>query len=186
MRVDMNNAGLAADAESSRLILEYALVDGGEDLDEWVVLSGFLPGIDPVAETNLQTLLNQLDDDPDNIREAGMGHYAVRVLDTHGELTQAGEILDSALSSLSDYPVLDDMGVSKIELEGTLENIKNEGWDLVSDMAPDDWEAQVFNWIWEHNRKALESRTERGDSYVEADDIAEALKALGWLEEDEY
>lgn len=186
MRQALSDVDLYYAAEVAAREIPYILEEA-EDLDEWVMIQGFKDGMSHIDESNMEMVLNDLNEgDPENIKRVQGGEYAVRALDENGDLTKAGEILTEIITALSDYPVLDDFDLSQREHDETIENIRSEGWSLVDeDVAPDDWSSAVFSWLWENNQESLDYTTDTGGSYPSRDAIKQALSDLGWLYEEE-
>lgn len=105
-------------------------------------------------------------------------HLLVRMLDKKGKVTKAGKAALEWKNREEDYPVLDEEDYSRRELEATFENIKNTG-DLDESNAQ-----QVYDWLSQHDRGAVENRDDQGGSPSE-EQIETALKALGLMELEE-
>lgn len=102
--------------------------------------------------------------------------FAVRMLDKKGHATAAARAALKWAKKLEDYPVADEEDVSRREFEATIENIRSEG-------SLSEEEAQkVYDWLWNHNQRALDHRDSSGAAYPSRDDIDEALEDLGLRE----
>ena len=124
-------------------------------------------------------------DNPD-VRAEHHGHwacgwidgYAIRVY-RNGQITEAFRAYHELAARLADYPVLNEEDFSRREYEATLENLLSEGFDSDYFAPPDEWEGEVFSWLWDHNQSAVENRDGQG-GYATKEEIAEALDALGY------
>lgn len=88
---------------------------------------------------------------------------------------------------LEDYPVADDDDYSRREFEATLENIRYAGnfmTRLLDVALPDNWEREVYNWLWENAQESVESRDDRG-GYPSREKVVEAMRELGMIPEEE-
>jgi len=183
----LSDAGLYYAPETSPVSIFHYLGLEGDEADQWATIQGYKDMMSHRDESNMEMVietLNSIDPTSEDFVRLDNGEYAVRVLEPSGELTDVGQKLEELAGALMDYPVLSDEDVSRREYEETLENIRMEA-PMVSDTAPDDWEEKVFGWLWENNQDALDYRTDTGGSYPSEEQIGEALKALGWLEEEE-
>jgi len=108
--------------------------------------------------------------------------FAIRCLNKDGTATKAFHCLVEIANRLNNYPVLNEEDYSEREWHATLENIGNNGCQLLDD-PPDGWEGMVLNWLWENNQSAVENVDDQG-GYPSKDEIKEALIALKLLEEE--
>ena len=74
---------------------------------------------------------------------------------------------------------MDEEDFSRREYDATLENLRSEGFDSDFFAPPDNWETEVFSWLWDHNQSAVENRDGNG-GYASKAEIAEALDGLGY------
>ena len=126
------------------------------------------------------------DDDPDVLEEhhrhwayGWVDGYAIRVY-RDGKITEAFKVYHELTERLAEYPVLDEQDYSRREYEATLANIKDLAWRLKHDYElPDGWEAQVFDWLWQHRQHALENHDDQGGYPPEAD-LEAAFVMLGY------
>jgi hypothetical protein len=92
--------------------------------------------------------------------------------------SKAQKVAEDMAKALENYPVLSDDDVSAREYEATIENIKSES-------GADEAQAKkVFEWLWENNQQAVESRDDQG-GYPTREEIDEALIDLGLLSGDD-
>lgn len=182
----LNDAGLYYAPETSPVSLFHYLGVESDEVDQWATIEGYKQMMSHRDESNMEVILDDLNklSAHNDFTRLDNGEYAIRVFDPDGEMTETGARLEQWAGSLMDYPILDDEDVSQREYDETLDNIRAEA-PSVSEDAPDDWEKQVFGWLWDNNQDALEHRTENGGSWVSEEDIEAALSALGWLEEDD-
>ncbi len=103
--------------------------------------------------------------------------YAIRVY-RDGQITDAFKAYYDIVRRLADYPILDDDDYSRREYDATLENIENNRPGGFEDL-PEGWEEEVYSWLSEHNRSALENRDDQGGCPTTVE-IEEALEALGY------
>jgi hypothetical protein len=182
----LENSGISAQQLESYDVQDY--LDEGADSSQWVKMQGpniGMPNMSHRDVSNHKELWRSLNEHSEDILDAGRYDKLVRVFEPDGSLTGAGQALDGIATSLANYPVLNDDEVNSAEYEETLSSIDYEGRNLVKDDAPEDWQSQVFSWLWENNQRALDNSTSEGGSYVDGDDVQEALIALGLLQEDE-
>lgn len=90
--------------------------------------------------------------------------------------------------ALEEYPVLDETDYCQREYDATIENIKSEFGNKMSDEAPEDWAEQVFSWLFDYDQEAVENRDDQGGWPTEEqirNALAEiSLEAAGWIDED--
>jgi len=107
----------------------------------------------------------------------------VKIRDESGNYTPAFRKLYEINQQLSDYAILDEEAYSQKQYDAQLESIRFAAiGEELSEDAPEDWEKHVFSWLWDNNQEALEDPDDTG--YVDEDAVIEALRALGWLEEE--
>ena len=105
--------------------------------------------------------------------------FAIRVF-KDGKITQAFKVYHELAEALAQYPVLDEEDYSQRELEATLENIGDVARLLDDDYdLPEDWESEVFSWLWDNNQGAVENRDDQG-GYPRDTDLEDAFAALGY------
>lgn len=135
----------------------------------------------------LEPYLNEDKDNPDIYKEHH-GHfgygwidgYSVRVVDETGQMTPVFRKIWETFQQLADYPLLDESDYSSKEYEATIENIRQEGNRVARKYdyeLPEDWESEVFSWLWDHNQRAVESRDDQG-GYPDEDSLIEAFDEL--------
>jgi hypothetical protein len=122
--------------------------------------------------------------DPDVVAEHHH-HWAVGWIDgfsirvfRRGRITKAFQTYHELVERMDDYPVLDDEDYSRREYEATLENIADSAWRLKRDFdLPEDWEAEVYSWLSDHDQAAIENRDDQG-GYPDEDQVEAAFLAL--------
>ncbi len=111
-----------------------------------------------------------------------VGHvdgFAIRVY-RDGQITDAFKEYHDLTERLADYPILNEQDYGRREYEATLENLTDAAWRLKGQYdLPDGWEGDVFSWLSDHRRRAVESRDDQG-GYPEEDDLRDAVEALGY------
>jgi len=162
-----------------------------DDSENWAIIYTFnrdsrlldLANADAIAEA-LELFTDG--DDPEVVMESH-SHWAVGHVDgfsiqvyQDGEITDAFRAYHDLAERLADYPVLDESGYGRREYEATLENIAEAAWRLKGEYdLPEDWEGDVFSWLWDHRHRAVENRDDQG-GYPEEDDLRAAFKGLGY------
>ncbi len=127
-------------------------------------------------------------DDPDVVFESH-NHWAVGHVDglsirvfRNGEITEAFRKYHELAQRLGEYPVLDEEDYTRREHETTLENIADAAWRLKHEYElPDDWESEVYWWLWDNDPAAVENRDDQG-GYPTEDQLRAAFEALGYEE----
>ena len=127
-------------------------------------------------------------DDPDVAFERhdhfAFGHVdgmSIRVF-KDGEITEAFQKYHELAERMADYPLLDEQDYSRREYEATLENLAEAASRLRHDYElPDDWQSEVYRWLWDHDQAAVESRDDRG-GYPSESQLRAAFEALGYEE----
>jgi hypothetical protein len=125
-------------------------------------------------------------DDPDVVAERH-NHWAVGWIDgfsirvfNRGRVTKAFQTYHELVERMTDYPVLDDDDYSRREYEATLANIADSAWRLKRDFElPEDWAAEVYSWLSDHDYAAVENRDDQG-GYPEQAQLERAFAALGF------
>ena len=164
--------------------------DRPEDGAEWAIVYTHNRDSDLLDQSNADAIDKALapfteGDNPD-VRAEHHGHwacgwidgYAIRVY-RNGQITEAFRAYHELAARLADYPVLDEEDFSRREYDATLENLRCEGFDSDFFAPPDNWETEVFSWLWDHNQSAVENRDGNG-GYASKAEIAEALDGLGY------
>lgn len=112
-------------------------------------------------------------------------HLSYEAIGPDGEATDLHEWLGEWFGGLLDYPFADDSDFYERQYEATIKNITDVGYSLVDDAkAPEDWAEQVFDWFRDNDENALEDHDDTG-AYPSKEQMEAALRALGWLEDDE-
>lgn len=108
--------------------------------------------------------------------------YAIRVFSASGEITAAFTTFAGLQAQLEQYPVLNEDDWTERETNATLENIVSElrRVDHTYAGSDEDLAGEVFSWFWENNQCAVECTDDQG-AYPDADEIAAALDAMGYL-----
>lgn len=107
-----------------------------------------------------------------------------QLIDKKGVLTPFYEWLYEWYAKLDDYPIADEEDLNEREHEATISNIGSAGWGLRNGKEPEEWEREVYRWFLNNDEDAVENRDMRG-GYPSREQMTKALRALGWLEEDE-
>ena len=109
--------------------------------------------------------------------------YAIRVY-RNGKITKAFRTYHELSSRLADYPVLDEEDYCEKEREATLENIADAAWRLKRQYdLPDNWENQVYRWLWDNEDSELGNTLENTDDQggVPTEEaLRRAFDALGY------
>jgi hypothetical protein len=164
------------------------------DLDEpgdWAVLYTQHRDSGLIDQSNASVIEDALQpftegDDPDVVMEShshwAVGHidgFSVRVF-RDGEITDAFRCYHELAERIDDYPLLYESDYSDREYQATLENINDAAWRLKRCFdLPEGWESKVFDWFWQHNQHAVESRDDAG-GYPEEAELEAAFDALGF------
>jgi hypothetical protein len=164
------------------------------DLDEpsdWAVLYTHHRDSGLIDQSNASVIEEALQpftegDDPDVVMEShshwAVGHidgFSLRVF-KDGQITEAFRCYHDLEARMDDYALLDEEDYSRREYEATLENIADAAWRLKRSFElPEGWEAQVFDWFWQHNQHAVENRDDQG-GYPEEAELEAAFEALGF------
>jgi hypothetical protein len=164
--------------------------DRPEDGAEWAIVYTHNRDSDLLDQSNADAIDKALapfteGDNPD-VRAEHHGHWACGWIDGYaihvyrnGQITEAFRAYPELAARLADYPVLDEEDFSRREYEATLENLRCEGFDSDFFAPPDNWETEVFSWLWDHNQSAVENRDGNG-GYASKAEIAEALDGLSY------
>ncbi|AMV40193.1 hypothetical protein [Planctomyces sp. SH-PL62] len=108
-----------------------------------------------------------------------MDGFSVRV-SRGGEVTDAFRTYHDLAERLAHYPILDECDYGEREYVATVENIADSAWRLKGRYdLPNGWEGDVYSWLSEHRRRAVEDRDDQG-GYPEEDDLRAAFEALGY------
>ena len=113
----------------------------------------------------------------------------VKAFEPDGSLSPSGDLLESMMGPVSDYPLLDDASHSDAEYEAHLEAISGNAPELREDV-PEDWEKEVFDWLWTNRQDNIFTEDSGYDfgglsSMISSEDVCDAADALGFLEHDE-
>lgn len=132
-------------------------------------LERFTDGDDPsvVFETHSSWLVGHIDG------------FSIRVF-RDGKITDAFRKYHELAESESNYCILDEEDFSRREYEATLENIGEAAWRLKRGFdLPDEWETDVYDWLWQNRDHAVECVGDNG-AWPEEDDLRAAFDALGY------
>jgi hypothetical protein len=108
--------------------------------------------------------------------------YAIKVRNDDGTYTGAFQAWCDLQLRLADYPLLDEDDHSQREYEATLEGIEQVGRRMVRNNPPPDWAGLCFDWFWNNDQSAVESRDDQG-GYPSDEQMKTCLAALELLEE---
>lgn len=105
--------------------------------------------------------------------------YSIRVF-RRGRISNAFRTYHQLVERMANYPVLGDEDYSRREFEATLDNITDSAWRLKREFAlPQNWEAEVYSWLSDHDCSAIENRDDQG-GYPEQSQLEEAFAGLGF------
>lgn len=162
-----------------------------EDADQWAVIYTHNRDSGLLDESNADAIAKAMEpftegDDPDVVFEShshwAVGHvdgFSIRVY-RDNEITDAFRAYHDLAERLAVYPILDEEDCSRREHEATLDNIAEATWRLKRKYElPEGWECEMFSWLRDHRRRAVENRDDRG-GYPEAEDLLEAFEALDY------
>ena len=160
--------------------------------DYWCMIYSRTRDSGLMQESNYEAMFNYLKHKyPNNVADFRANHWAcgwiehlcVRALTRKGKPTK---IFEEALEITQDlrenYPVFDDSDYSNRGYKATLEAIyENSPSELYwKTREPDEWEKDVFSWLWDNNQEELENRDDQG-AYPATEAIGEALLELGFI-----
>jgi hypothetical protein len=105
--------------------------------------------------------------------------YSIRVF-RRGRITRAFRAYHEVAARLANSSVLDEHDYSAREYEATVENLADAAWKLKrAFQLPSGWESQVYEWLSDHNSRAIENRDDRG-GYPEQPELESAFVGLGY------
>jgi hypothetical protein len=111
-----------------------------------------------------------------------VGHidgFSIRVF-KRGRITKAFKTYHELAERLADYPILDESDYSEREYEAAFENLDHAAWRLKREFSlPEDWQPNVFDWLWQNHEAALENVDDQG-GWASEDDLTTAFEALGY------
>lgn len=108
-------------------------------------------------------------------------HLTFRVLDDEGRVSDIFMWLLEIYRALEEYPILDEDIFSRLEYESRLKWIEVESEGHLREDLPDDWQKQVYGWIYKNDPDSLEGSRE----YIPQEATLRACEVLGYLEEEE-
>lgn len=162
-----------------------------DDADNWTVVYTHNRDSGLLCQSNAAAIDEALEqfsdaDDPDIVAESHshwacgwIDGYSIRVF-KDGEITEAFKAYHELVEQLNEYPILNEEDLSRREYEATLENIGEAAWRLKRDFdLPEEWEAEVFDWLWSNRSHAVESTDDQG-GWPEGADLEAAFTALGY------
>lgn len=104
--------------------------------------------------------------------------YSFMVYNNKGKITAVCRAIFDLKMRMEEYPLLDEQDHSDREYESALEGIKdNSPGDVNYDLLPENWEGEVFSWLWENNQSELESIDDQG-AYPSQKSVKEAIDNL--------
>ena len=104
----------------------------------------------------------------------------VRVFDPDDQHAEAYAVLCDLLLRLKDRPVLDETDYSNRVYEATTENIREAVRvhpQVMIDRLPGDFPALMFDWLWNHNDRAVQNMDDQG-GHPNDEQVAECVGAL--------
>ena len=162
-----------------------------EDADQFCIVytnhrdSGLLD--ESNAEAISEAMQPFLDQEPCDVMEEHHNHWAVGWVDGYairvyrdGEVTDAFRTYHELSCRLADYPILNEEDYSSREYEATISNITDAAWRVKRDYdLPEDWEREVFSWLWDHDQREIENTDDRG-GYPSEDALRRAFDGLSY------
>ena len=143
---------------------------------------------DALVLSNFQTIWDDMFKRfPEDVENTRCSHWAcgwveyltVRMLDSEGQVTEAGRAILKWRERLEDYPVADEEDFSRREHEDALSDVEWRAEHVDINKAPKNWAEEVFTWCWENEQ----GETQGGETPSKKT-IQKALGALGWLEKE--
>jgi len=162
-----------------------------EDADIWTLVYTNHRDSDLLDESNAEAISEAmepfLDQEPCDVMEEHHDHWAVGWVDGYairvyrdGQITEAFRTWHDLQARMNDYPLLNEEDYSSREYEATLSNITDAAWRVKRDYdLPEDWEREVFSWLWDHEQREIENTDDRG-GYPSEDSLRQAFDALGY------
>lgn len=166
------------------------------DADNWAVIYTHHRDSGLLDQSNAATIAKALerfasDDAPDVVFEShdhfAVGHidgFSVRVF-KDGEITEAFRTYHALKQRMEDYLLLDETDYSNREYEATLENIGLATLGLDHEhFLSDNWKADVYDWLSDHEPSEIENRDDQGGWPSEAALLRalDAMKEVGGVE----
>ena len=163
-----------------------------EDVDVWTLVytnhrdSGLLDQSN--TEAISEVMQPFLDQEPCDVMEEHHNHWAVGWVDGYairvyrdGQITDAFRTWHDLQARVNDYPLLNEEDYSAREYDATIENIADAAWRVKHeyDDLPEDWESEVFSWLWDHDQGEIENTDDRG-GYPSEDALRRAFDGLGY------
>jgi len=195
MSIDWSNPDRAAVqlAGNHRKFESFGWHDAPEDDQDWALVYTHNRDSGLLDQSNADAIDAEMKEFGEDAIPQHHGHWAVGWVDgwairvrggegrKKGELTPAFHRWCELQASLEDYPLLDEEDHSRREYEATLENIGTEGREFVMEPAPEDWDKQVFSWLWDNEQDEVSSVDDRGGCPSE-EAVKKALAALGLID----
>lgn len=164
-----------------------------DDADNWAVIYTHHRDSGLLDQSNAAAIASELDtfttgSNPDVVAEHHH-HWAVGWIDGYsilvyrrGRITEAFRRWHELAQQLADYPVLDEEDYSRREYEDTISNLADAAWRLRNEYdLLKGWEADVYDWLADHDSRAIENIDDRG-GYPSEDQLRAAFNALGYDE----
>jgi len=162
-----------------------------EDADQFCIVytnhrdSGLLDQSN--AEAISEAMQPFLDQEPCDVLEEHHDHWAVGWVDGYairvyrdGQITEAFRTWHDLQARMNDYPLLDEESYSSREYEATISNITDAAWRVKHEYdLSEDWEREVFSWLWDHDQGEIENTDDRG-GYPSEDALRRAFDGLGY------
>lgn len=162
-----------------------------EDADDWAIVYTHHRDSGLLSQSNAAVIDSAMEpfvdaDDPDVVAEhhhhwavGWIDGYSIRVF-RNGEITDSFRTYHELAEQMSQYPILDDELFCRLEYEATLENIGESAWRLKREYElPDEWETEVFDWLWQNRDHAVENTDDQG-GWPEEEDLEAAFAGLGY------
>jgi hypothetical protein len=161
------------------------------DADNWTVIYTHHRDSDLMDQSNAAAINAELDtftsgSNPDVVAESHdhwavgwMGGVSIRV-SKRGRITKAFRRWHELAQRLADYPVLDTDDYSHRQYQATLDNMPEAARRLRDDYdLPEGWEPVVYDWLYDHDDRAVENRDDRG-GFPSEQQLRTAFDALGY------
>jgi hypothetical protein len=169
----------------------WCRADDLPDPDNWMVIYTHHRDSDLMDLSNAAAIEAALDtftsgNNPDVVAESHdhwavgwMGGVSIRVY-RRGRITKAFQRWHELAQRLSAYPVLDEADYSRRQYEATLANLPEAARRLRADYdLPEGWESVVYDWLADHDDRAIENRDDRG-GFPSERQLRAAFDALGY------
>ena len=169
----------------------WCRADDLADADNWTVIYTHHRDSDLMDQSNAAAIEAVLDtftkgNNPDVVAEShdhfmvgSMDGFSIRVY-RRGRITKAFRKWHEVVQRLADYPVLDTDDYARRQYEATLDNLPEAARGLWEDYdLPEGWEPVVYEWLADHDDRAIDNVDDRG-GFPSEDQLRAAFDALGY------